>query len=114
TTGGILFMRHVLHAPFGYALRASRDSPLRCGAIGISVRGRQWAGFAFAGFMAGIAGALFVFSKGSVFPDVMSIPRSIDGLMMVLLGGIKTLAGPVVGAASFHVLEDQISRFPFW
>ena len=112
--GGILFMRHVLHAPFGYALRASRDSPLRCGAIGIDVHRRQWHAFAFAGFMAGLAGTVFVFSKGSVFPDVMSIPRSIDGLMMVLLGGIKTLSGPVVGAAAFHVLEDQISRFPFW
>jgi branched-chain amino acid transport system permease protein len=113
-TLGILFMRHVLHAPFGYALRAGRDSPLRCDAIGIDVRSRQWHGFVFAGFMAGLAGALFVFSKGSVFPDVMSIPRSIDGLLMVMLGGIKALAGPAVGAAAFHVLDDQISRFPFW
>ena len=112
--GGIWFMRRVLHAPFGYALRAARDSPLRSDAIGIDVRRQQWLAFILAGVLAGLAGALFVFSKGSVFPDVMAIPRSIDALMMVLLGGVKTLAGPVVGAASFHLLEDQISRFEFW
>ena len=113
-TVGIQFSGNALYAPFGYALRAGLDSTLRADAIGIDVRLRQWHGFVFAGFMAGLAGTLFVFSKGSVFPDVMSIPRSIDGLLMVLLGGVKTLAGPMVGAATFHLLDDQISRFPFW
>jgi len=110
----ILFMRHLLYAPFGYALRAGRDSPLRCNAIGLDVQARQWHGFILAGFMAGLAGALYAFSKGSVFPDIMSIPQSIDGLMMVLLGGVKTLTGPIVGAAGFDLLEDQISRLEFW
>jgi len=114
SVSAILFMRHLLHAPFGYALRAGRDSPLRCDAIGLDVRARQWHGFILAGFMAGLAGALYAFSKGSVFPDIMSIPQSIDGLMMVLLGGVKTLTGPLVGAAGFHLLEDQISRLEFW
>jgi len=113
-TGAILFLRHVLHAPFGYALRAGRDSPLRCDAIGIDVRARQWAAFMLAGVMAGFAGGLLAFSKGSVFPDIMSIPQSIDGLMMVLLGGVKTLTGPYVGASLFLLLEDQISRLEFW
>jgi branched-chain amino acid transport system permease protein len=110
----ILFMRHLLHAPFGYGLRAGRDSPLRAEAIGIDVNRRQWHGFVLAGSMAGLAGALYAFSKGSVFPDIMAIPQSIDGLMMVLLGGVKTLTGPYVGAAAFHLLEDQISRLEFW
>src|SRR5690606_31131188 len=70
--------------------------------------------FVLAGIMAGLAGALYAFSKGSVFPDIMSIPQSIDGLMMVLLGGVKTLSGPYVGAAAFHLLEDLISRLDFW
>jgi branched-chain amino acid transport system permease protein len=112
--GATLFMRHVLHAPFGYGLRAGRDSPLRCEAIGIDVNRRQWLAFVFAGVMAGLAGALFVFSKGSIFPDIMSIPQSINGLLMVLLGGVQTLSGPMTGAAAYHLLEDQISRFPFW
>jgi branched-chain amino acid transport system permease protein len=110
----IMFMRHLLYAPFGYGLRAGRDSPLRAEAIGIDVRTRQWHAFILAGAMAGLAGGLYVFSKGSVFPDIMAIPQSIDGLMMVLLGGVKTITGPYVGAAAFLLLEDQISRFEYW
>lgn len=111
---GVWFLRRVLYAPFGYALRAGRDSPLRSDAIGIDVRRHQWLAFMLAGTMAGVAGALFVFSKGSVFPDIMTIPQSIDGLMMVLLGGVKTLTGPIVGAVTLQLLEDQISRLEFW
>jgi branched-chain amino acid transport system permease protein len=41
-----------------------------------------------------LAGALFAFSKGGVAPDAMSVTKSVDGLVMVLLGGVQTLAGP--------------------
>ena len=57
--------------------------------------------------MAGVAGGLYVFSKGSVFPDEMSIPRSVDGLVMVLLGGVQTLSGPLFGAAAFHLAAGR-------
>jgi branched-chain amino acid transport system permease protein len=84
--GGILILRHVLFTPFGYAMRAVRDSAVRSESIGIRVSRQKWLAFAFSGFMAGIAGGLFLFSKGSVFPDEMAIPRSFDALIMVLLG----------------------------
>jgi len=112
--GGILILRHVLFTPFGYAMRAVRDSALRSASIGIRVSLQQWLAFAFSGFMAGIAGGLFVFSKGSVFPDEMAIPRSFDALIMVLLGGVKTLWGPATGASVFTWLHDEISRFEYW
>ncbi len=112
--GGILVLRHVLFTPFGQAMRAVRDSSLRSASIGIDTRRQQWFAFAFSGFMAGLAGGLFVFSKGSVFPDEMSIPRSFDGIIMVLLGGVKTLIGPVAGASTYTWLHDEISRFEYW
>ena len=112
--GGVLALRRVLFAPFGYTLRAGRDSPRRADAIGIDVRRHQWLAFALAGVFAGLAGGLYAFSRGSVFPDEMSIPRSIDGLIMVLLGGVQTLSGPLVGAAAFTMLEDLISRLDYW
>jgi branched-chain amino acid transport system permease protein len=112
---GIGAMWRVLYAPFGYALRAGRDSPLRADAIGIDVRAQQWAGFVFAGLFAGIAGALYAFSKGSISPEALSVPRSVDGLVMVLLGGLHTLTGPVWGAALFTWLQDSMSRgFDYW
>ena len=109
--GAIWLLRRMLFAPFGYALRAGRDSPLRADAIGIDVRRLQWAAFVVAGAFAGLAGGLYAFSKGSISPDsTMAVSRSIDALVMVLLGGVQTLSGPVVGAALFTWLQDTIAR----
>ena len=112
--GGILALQYVLYSPFGYAMRACRDSVVRSASIGIDVQRQQWLAFAFSGALAGLAGGLFVFSKGSVFPDEMAIPRSFDALIMVLLGGVKTLLGPLAGAATFTWLQDEISRLEYW
>jgi branched-chain amino acid transport system permease protein len=105
----ILALRHWIFAPFGYALRAGRDSPLRAEAIGIDIQRQQWLAFALAGTCAGVAGGLFAFAKGSVFPTIMSISTSLDALVMLLLGGFQTLAGPLLGAAIFTGLEAWIS-----
>jgi branched-chain amino acid transport system permease protein len=102
----VLLIRRILFSPFGYAMRASRDSALRANAIGIDVKRVQWATFVIAGTFAGLAGALFVFSKGSVSPEVIAVNKSVDGLVMVLLGGLQTLVGPIVGAAVFTLLQD--------
>jgi branched-chain amino acid transport system permease protein len=98
------------HAPFGYALRAARDSPLRADAIGIDVRTTQWAAFAVAGAFGGLAGGLYAFSKGSISPETLAIPRSVDALVVVLLGGLNSLAGPLLGAAVFTWLSDTLAR----
>jgi branched-chain amino acid transport system permease protein len=111
----IALLWRMLYSPFGYALRAGRDSPLRADAIGIDVRAHQWAAFVFAGLFAGVAGALYAFSKGSISPEALAVERSVDGLVMVLLGGLHTLTGPVWGAAILTWLEDTVSRgFDYW
>ncbi|WP_298436921.1 ABC transporter permease [Ottowia sp.] len=107
---GVLALRHMLFSPFGYALRAGRDSPLRADAIGIDVDRVQWIAFIIAGLFAGAAGAVYAFSKGSISPESMAVGKSIDALVMVLLGGLHTLAGPVVGAVSFTWLQDAVAR----
>jgi branched-chain amino acid transport system permease protein len=107
---GVLLLRRILFAPFGYAMRAGRDSPLRAEAIGIDVKRVQWLGFAIAGTVCGVAGGVFAFAKGSISPETISIGRSIDGLVMVLLGGVQTLAGPIVGASVFAVLQDFVMQ----
>ncbi len=114
TVGGIVALNAMTHTPFGYALRGARDSHLRSEAIGINVKLVQWMAFAFAGAMAGLAGGLIAFAKGSVFPTEMEIARSFDALIMVLLGGVQSLTGPITGAAAFTILQDQISRFDYW
>jgi len=92
-----------------------RDSPLRAGALGIDVRATQWRGFVIAGTFAGLAGGVYAFSKGSLSPEVLAIPRSVDALVMVLLGGLNALFGPLVGAAAFTWLADVLPRLTeYW
>ncbi len=106
----VLLLRRMLFSPFGYAMRAGRDSALRADAIGIDVKRVQWAAFIAAGVFAGLAGTLFAFSKGSISPESLHVSKSVDGLVMVLLGGLQTLAGPAVGAVTFTWLHDTVAR----
>jgi branched-chain amino acid transport system permease protein len=98
-------LRIAAFSPFGFALRATRDSPLRSEAIGIDGKRIQWTAFVIAGSVAGVAGALFAYLKGSVFPDSLGISLSVDALVMVLLGGIETISGAVVGAIVYKALS---------
>ena len=108
---GIVVLRAFVFSPFGFALRGLRDSGLRAEAIGIGRRNVQWAAFVLAGGMAGVAGALFAFLKGSVFPDNFGIPLSVDALVMVLLGGVETVSGAVLGALLFRVLTILLMSY---
>jgi branched-chain amino acid transport system permease protein len=107
---GVGLLRKLLFSPLGYAMRASRDSVLRAEAIGIDVKRVQWAAFVIASLFCGLAGSLYAFSKGTISPEVISVSRSVDGLVMVLLGGLQTLSGPIVGAAVFTWLQDTVAR----
>jgi branched-chain amino acid transport system permease protein len=98
-------LRLIVFSPFGFALRATRDSPLRSEAIGIDGKRIQWTAFVIAGTAAGIAGALFAYQKGSVFPDSLGISLSVDALVMVLLGGVETVSGAIVGAIVYKALS---------
>jgi branched-chain amino acid transport system permease protein len=104
TAAGIAALRVLVFSPFGFALRAARDSPLRAEAVGIGRQRVQWLAFVLAGTFAGLSGALFAFLKGSVFPDSLGIPLSVDALVMVLLGGVETVSGAVVGAIVYRAL----------
>ena len=103
--GGLALLRMLVFSPFGYALRATRDSTLRAESIGVDRMRVQWASFVIAGFFAGLAGALYAFFKGSVFPDNLAIPLSVDGLVAVLLGGVGSVSGAVLGAGFFKSLS---------
>ena len=108
--GGAMALRRVIFSPFGYALRGARDSSRRAEAIGLPVARLRLAAFALAGAAAGLAGGLFAYAKGSVFPTYVSISRSVDALLMVLLGGVQTVSGPLVGALAYTGLYDVLLR----
>src|SRR6516162_3739080 len=110
----IVLLRIAVFSPFGFALRATRDSPLRSAAIGIDGKRIQWTAFVIAGGAAGIAGALFAYLKGSVFPDSLSISLAVDALVMVLLGGVETVSGAVIGAIVYKALSIWLVSQTDW
>ena len=97
----LVVLQALIFSPFGYALRAKRHSELRAEALGME-RVRVQAG-AFVG--AGLAGGLKVYLKDGAFPDSLGIPLSVEGLAMVLIGGVETALGPIVGAIAFKALS---------
>jgi len=107
-------LRRVLLSPFGYAFRALRDSPLRSESVGLDRVRIQWAAFMLSGAVAALAGGLYAVLKGSVFPDALGIPQSIDGLVMVLLGGVGTLTGGVAGALVYKTLSIWLMSQTQW
>ncbi len=107
-------LRLITFSPFGYALRAMRDSPLRSESIGINGKRIQWMAFIIAGTTAGIGGALFAYLKGSVFPDNMGISLSVDALVMVLLGGVETVSGAIFGAIVYKALNIWLVSQTDW
>ncbi|MBK1664436.1 ABC transporter permease [Rhodospirillum rubrum] len=100
---------------FGRRLRALRDARSRAEASGIAAARLHALTFAIVGAGAGLAGGLFAFLKGSVFPAITALPTSVDALVMVLLGGLHALAGPLVGAFLYLGLESVVAaRTDLW
>jgi branched-chain amino acid transport system permease protein len=109
TLASFVLLWRIVRSPFGLAVQAIRDDPRRALSVGLDVRLYRLVTFVLAGFLAGLAGALYAFEKGSVFPEFLGIARSIDPLVMVLLGGSSAFGGPVLGAAAFRVLETAVA-----
>ena len=111
----VMLVRRLAFSRYGMALRAVRDSAVRADALGIDVQRVRLVGFCLAGVLAGVAGGLFVFSKGGVSPETLMVGTSVDALVMVLMGGIQQLAGPVVGAVAFTAMRDYfVGLTEYW
>jgi branched-chain amino acid transport system permease protein len=108
TVTAIWLLQRVIRAPFGLALMGSRDSESRALAIGLRPERLRVAAFALSGAAAGLSGGLFAFKTGSVFPTYIAVGKSVDGLLMVLLGGVGTVIGPIGGAIAYTGLYDLL------
>ncbi len=108
-------IKRIIGSPFGLMLTTIRENPNRAASIGLSVRGYELAAFVLAGGFAGIAGALFgIFNRG-VFTDFVYWPKSAEVMIMTILGGIDYFWGPVVGAATLVLLNQEITSYTqYW
>jgi branched-chain amino acid transport system permease protein len=94
---------------FGMVLRAAAQNERRTRAVGFDVYLYRLVAFALSGLVAGLAGALWTVSQGFVSPADGFWLRSADLVIMVVLGGVATVTGPVIGAVAVVLLELVLS-----
>ena len=104
-----LLAKSIIGSRFGRVLRGIHDNPERMRAIGFSPFPYQLAAYCIAGTMAAIAGVLLANQTEFVSPAFMTWQRSGELIMVVVLGGMGTLTGPIVGAAAFLLLEEWLA-----
>jgi branched-chain amino acid transport system permease protein len=109
--GFIYLVHRIVNSRFGLVIRAAKSNEARTRAIGFSPYPYKLAAFVIAGAMGGVAGALLVNQTAYLTPEFMNWTRSGEIMFMVILGGIATLVGPVLGAAALLLLEDLLAAW---
>jgi branched-chain amino acid transport system permease protein len=108
---GLLALRHITMSPFGQTLRMIRDNEDRASFLGIVLWRARLAAFTIAGGFAGIGGVLAALFVSGAYPELADWPNSGQAIFAVMLGGINTFLGPVLGAMILLALNDVVQRF---
>ena len=98
-------------SPFGLTLRGIRDSESRMRSLGYDVTLHLFIGFTASGFFAGVAGVMYAFFNNFVSPSTVALAQSVEALLMAIVGGIGTLFGAFVGAATVILLQNTVSMY---
>ena len=107
----VLFVlaRRIVNSPFGLSLKAIKGNPLRSSAIGIAVNWRLVAVYTLSAGYAGIAGGLLAQTQAFASLSMLSIERSADVLLILIIGGTGYLYGGIIGALIYRLLQDYLS-----
>ncbi len=108
---GYLFLVMILQAPFGKVIKAIKVNEHRVRALGYSTNGYKLVSFVIAGTLAGLAGFLEGAHTGYINPAYMSWHESGVCIAIVILGGVGTLYGPIVGAFIIVLLQNFLPEF---
>lgn len=106
----LLLMRYILQSPFGYTLRMVRDNADRARFLGVNVWRIRLLAFVLAGGFGGVGGIIMALLVSGAFPEFTYWTMSGEAVFMVLMGGINTFIGPVLGAALLLGFNDFITR----
>src|SRR4029077_9444220 len=104
-------MWRFVRSPFGLTLLGIRDSESRMRSLGYNVSLHLFIGFVVSGFFAGVAGALYAMFNNFVSPSTVALAQSVEGVLMMIAGGVGTLFGAFVGAAAIISLENLVSAY---
>jgi branched-chain amino acid transport system permease protein len=111
--GVYALLRYVVRTPFGLTLQGVRDDPVRMASLGYNVPLHRTIAFAFAGFIAAIAGVLFVWWNGHIDPASIDLGATIDLLVIAVIGGLYRIEGAWVGALFFVIINNYSQRIGF-
>jgi branched-chain amino acid transport system permease protein len=106
-----LLCRSLIASRFGRVLRGGRQNPARMAALGFEVFRYQLVAYAISGALAGVSGFLLANATNFVSPAYMSWQRSGELIIMIVLGGLGTLYGAIIGAAAFILSEEWLAGF---
>jgi branched-chain amino acid transport system permease protein len=101
--------RLLVHSPFGLTLRGIRESETRMRGLGYNVFAHRYAAFVLSGFLAGVAGVLYAYWNRFVSPAAATFHASAEAVLMVILGGAGTIAGPFLGSAIILAIRNWVS-----
>ena len=105
----IVMLRQIIESPFGYGLRMIRDNSERPAALGFSNQKHKLFAFIIAGSIAGLAGSLQALLDVGAYPEWAFWSKSAEPLFMILLGGMHSFLGPLMGALIFEILNDFVT-----
>lgn len=109
--GSLVFCKLVVDSPFGAILRVIRENAERAYALGIRVKSYQLIVFIMAGLFGGLSGALMALFISGAYPDFAYWSKSAEPIFMVMVGGMNTFLGPMLGSAVFTVLIAVSTMF---
>ncbi len=112
----VIFVWRLVRSPFGLTLMGIRESESRMRTLGYDVFLHKLIAFTISGFLAGLAGCLYVYFRAGVSPTAVDLPVSVEGVLEVLIGGIGTIFGPMLGAfiivTARELISLQVDRWP--
>jgi branched-chain amino acid transport system permease protein len=106
----VLLLRGIVQSPFGHALAAARDNERRARSLGFPVYRVRLTAFVISGALAGVAGYFAAAQYGFVAPQMLGWHLSATLLAMVVLGGMRAVTGPLLGAVALLGLEELLRR----
>ena len=102
-------IRYILRTPFGITLQGVRDEPVRMASLGYNVALHRTLAFGFAAFLAAVGGVLYVWWAGQIAPGDVDLPKTINLLVMAVIGGLLRIEGAWIGAFAFTVMNTEIT-----
>jgi branched-chain amino acid transport system permease protein len=108
---GLVLIHHLVQSPFGYTLRMIRDNAARTSFLGIEVFRVRLIAFVLAGVFAGIGGVIMSLFVSGAYPEFAYWTVSGEGIFIIMLGGLHSFLGPLVGTVILQLLNDFVTKF---